>query len=86
MRFWTSWVHEHKINVDSKVEFTPLSKPYGKDRIQSYAVIDDDTEQLVKDKVSNLYPDADFKFCMQKPNSWKPSMDAFPTNENKRRR
>lgn len=82
MRLWISWTHA----ITALPPFETKSKVYGKGKNQSYAVMDVDNEDQAKSLVLAHFPDAEFKFCMQKPNNWKPSMDAFPTNTNKNRR
>lgn len=82
MRLWISWTHTRTALPPFEIK----SKVYGKGKTQSYAAMDADGEDHAKSSVLAYYPDAEFKFCMQKPNNWKPSMDAFPVNTNKNRR
>jgi len=82
MSFWISWTHV----APATPPFHTHAKQYGKGKTQSYAVLDEPSEDQAKSLVLGYYPDAEFKFCMAKPKNWKPSMDAFPVNTNKNRR
>ena len=81
MKFWLSWTHSKQ----AETPFHTYVKTYGAGRNQSYSHMDAESEEQAKAQVLACYPDAQFKFCMTKPDCWHPHEDAFPSKPRNRR-